>query len=829
MGKKSTIKADSSTKVFPGADEKTPSRAQYFSWINNTNEGATEAQTLVNLDFFDWLRREYGMQLDIYAFDAGAIDGPGNNYGNLHSAKFKRQFPRGFDPIYKKAKAMGTRLGVWGGPDGFGETEADAQARIDLMVGLCKNYEWALFKFDGVCGTLRKEKQDYFVKMMQECRKYSPDLILLNHRLDLGKGMPFATTSLLGGAETYIDILMCNTFTATHHRAGALSRELTPGLGRLQEDHGVCLSSCLDYWDDDLVLQAFNRCLILAPELYGNPWFLRDDEYPKLARIYNLHRRYRDILVNGMVLPDSGKYGPLAVSRGDGKTRFITMRNMEWEPETRKITLNEEMGLQPTRSPIIVRQFHPTERVIGEFPYGASVEIEVLAFRSCLVITAVKEAPVNSGEITIAGVDYEVVRDVPSKPVKVTLLGKPGTKARVALVPGARKFTRATLAGKAIPALVQGKEVDVAFPGAPLTQPWHRKLAELAPIEVPADAEVLYEATCFSADNNCLEARCMARSGPTSIPEVQAARDAFFNQPIFKSRAPWDKFAFDGDAGTRFFTIAYDSAGLRIDLGDIIAIDTLVIKGTDEGFSKDEITADVGNDLVTWTPVKVTVHDCKPATPGAKADIVNTITPEPVDAPFEPAKDPRFAGERRLPQPVGKQRYVEIDVPGKVARYIRVHDVPAYVFEIAGKKDGAWIQDRSRWRASFLFERLNRASFDKAYHASFVLEEIPDGSYICVAIFGEHGEEGAYAALKVDGKPVGAPDRALSYQAHPWEHTVRSASTNYTYYFPLKPEYRGKKVDAYVVGLKGEKVPMFVEAWITAYPIPLERVELALE
>ncbi len=39
--------------------------------------------------------------------------------------------------------------------------------------------------------------------------------------------------------------------------------------------------------------------MILAPELYGNPWFLRDDEYPKLARIFNLHRRYRGILTSG--------------------------------------------------------------------------------------------------------------------------------------------------------------------------------------------------------------------------------------------------------------------------------------------------------------------------------------------------------------------------------------------------------------------------------------------------------------------------------------------------------------------------------------------------
>src|SRR5450432_604337 len=114
-------------KVFPGADEKTPSRAEYFSWINNTNEGSTEKQTLINLDFFRWLKDSYGMVLDIYAFDAGNIDGK-QFYGSIYSDRFKKQFPNGFDPIYKKAKAINTRLGVWGGPDGFGNTPAEEQA-----------------------------------------------------------------------------------------------------------------------------------------------------------------------------------------------------------------------------------------------------------------------------------------------------------------------------------------------------------------------------------------------------------------------------------------------------------------------------------------------------------------------------------------------------------------------------------------------------------------------------------------------------------------------------------------------------------------------------
>ncbi len=39
-----------------GADQRTPSVPQYFSWINNTNEGSTETQTLINLEFFAWLK-----------------------------------------------------------------------------------------------------------------------------------------------------------------------------------------------------------------------------------------------------------------------------------------------------------------------------------------------------------------------------------------------------------------------------------------------------------------------------------------------------------------------------------------------------------------------------------------------------------------------------------------------------------------------------------------------------------------------------------------------------------------------------------------------------
>lgn len=84
-----------------GADERTPSRSEYFSWINNTNEGSTEKQTLVNLAFFRYLKERYRMSLDIYAWDAGNLDGAGNSYETLDGEKLSKQYPHGYAPSWK--------------------------------------------------------------------------------------------------------------------------------------------------------------------------------------------------------------------------------------------------------------------------------------------------------------------------------------------------------------------------------------------------------------------------------------------------------------------------------------------------------------------------------------------------------------------------------------------------------------------------------------------------------------------------------------------------------------------------------------------------------
>lgn len=770
--------------VFPGADESTPSLAQYFSWINNTNEGSNEEQTLINLDFFEWLHDEYGMVLDIYAFDAGNIDGPGY-YGSLETEKFKKQFPRGFKPVYEKAKSFGCRLGIWLGPDGFGRTPQEEQARIDMLVKLCRDYEFQLFKVDAVCGQLRDEKQDAFARLMTECRKYSPDLIVLNHRLNLGRATPHATTFLWGGAETYIDVHMANwKQTGSHNRVEALSRGLVPELKRLAEDSGVCISSCLDFWDDDLILQAFNRSLILAPEIYANPWFLRDDEYPKLARIYNLHRRYRDILTKGIVLPEE-QYGPKAVSRGDDSRRLITLRNLTWEPVRYKVQLDDSIGLKG-KGKVWLYQFHPTERFLGQKPWGRSVEVEVLPFRSCLLLATTDTVP----EIVLKGCDYEVVRDTPGKDVIVNVMGYPGKEAKISLDAAGKRYKHARLEGKNADAFVKGKAIKVSFGGTKIKKAWHRKVGTLEQCPVPQDAEILYEATCFSTDNDPLEFRSLRRSGPTKIKQVQKARDAFVNQRMIYERAINPSFLFDDNLETfydfsRNFRLKLEK-NIRIDFRQDISIDTLnyilLENILENSTAVDSYIAEVSSDLKTWKPAKLMRDGCE----------------------------------------------VKISIPRDTGvRYLRTNYVPDKVKEIEGYYQKNALP-RKNWRISYLFDRFANRPAVKAWSLKFTLSQYVENSYLCIPLEGKHGIEGAYAALRVGDKYVGAPRRAISYQVNPWEAPVRRRDSHYTYYIPITKEIIDKPLELVVLAFDPENLDFTPSAWVTAYPAPMVKKQLVL-
>jgi len=778
------------------AGERTPSLSHYFDWINSQYEGTTEAQTLVNMDFFQWLHDEYGVILDVYSLDVGNIDdGPytagvgrliPRHYGTLDSREFKAQFPRGFAPLASKAAGFGGRLGIWMGPDGFGDTPEEEQARTDMLVSLCRDHGFIAFKFDAVAGQLRPEKQGAFKRAIEACRVFRPDLIVQNHRVKLGAAADAASVSLWEGVETYIDVFMPNNGTAPHHRAGALGRESPPGLTRRLEDHGVCLSSCLDAWDDDLVLQAFNRSLLLSPSIYGNPWLLKDEEFPKLARIFNLHRRYGGILTQGLVLPEE-RYGPFAVSRGDGSTRFITLRNLTWTPVTYAVRLDATIGLE-AGGEVEVRRLHPSERFLGRFAPGSEVAVEVPAFRACLLAVSGRPLP----EIGLEGCDYEVVRDTPGKPVVLRLLGAAGTTQEIRLLPGGRRFRRAALQGADEGALLAGRAVKVEFPGISLGSPWHRKLGELEPSPVPPDAEALFEATCFAADNNALEVRSLLRSGPSAVPQVTAARDAFFSKPMFVNRGIWDRNLFDGRTDT-FFIARLPGRTFRLDLGKPARTDEIVLRVRDrqaadispdlDTFEK-SAAAEVSADLETWTPLT-------PAW-GGKGTIAVLKTPRDRDV-----------------------------------RYLRLSGAPRRLAEVEAYRAGRAL-DRTGWRASNLFQAYSLRPATAAWRLAVKPGEVHKDAVLAVALNGTHGDEGAYAALRVDGRPVGAPDRAVSFPSNTWEYFNVEADGNTTYYFPLSGSMAGKTIEIIVLVLQGGTNGMRPEAWITAPAPPREARELIL-
>ena len=195
------------------------------------------------------------------------------------------------------------------------------------------------------------------------------------------------------------------TWATSSPRRIFASRGNVPQLLRLTEDHGVCISSCIDYFEDDLIFQAFGRCLILAPEIYANPWLMRDDEEPILARIYNLHYRFRDILVNGMLLP-GGTYPPNSVSRGTPSRRFLVVGNDEWETWHMYLRLDAEIGLQPCEK-VTVCSHHPYEKYIGEFNYGEVIEVEIEPFRAALF----EVCDSREADVMLTNCEYEVLHE----------------------------------------------------------------------------------------------------------------------------------------------------------------------------------------------------------------------------------------------------------------------------------------------------------------------------------------------------------------------------------------------------------------------------------
>jgi len=745
-----------------GADNLTPSIPQYFSWINNTNEGSTEQHTLINLDFFKYLKDTYGMEIKIYAWDAGNFDGASEGYGNLNSQKFRSQYPEEYNNVVKKAKELGIRMGLWGSPDGYGDTPESEKERFDFFVHLCRDHNFALFKLDGVCGHLRPEKAGVFADMLKECRKYSPDLVVLNHRLDFYEAEKYITTYLWNGTETYVDILSCNQNTAMHNRAFMFTRGHTDNLERLAEDHGVCISSSIDYFEDELIYQAFNRSLILAPEIYGNPWLMRDDELPKLARVYNLHARNAAILVDGKILPES--YGNCAVSRGSKTKRFISTGNNSWETKKISVKIGDETGIE-SDGPIAVNIHHPFEKHLGFFRIGDTVEIGLMPFRATLIELACE----SEAEPMLKNCEYEITKENKNGvPVEVKILKCDGGK---------------------ITLLNSGCETDfAAFEKTDIKEKAPEFIGTLENEEKkPENGEMLYETAMFAITNDALELRSLRRSGETKIPQVKAARDAFFSQEYFALRGCDADNMFDGKAETFFDSQSKTyldenqrvcGGCLRVDFGEEILCDSVEI----EFFSGDYATREVETQKVPLLAEYSTNLAEWKTSDLAKLSVSNEDFT---------AKIIKFTAH--TPYYLhGKKVVSSYRINGKI-RYLRIENPVDRIYSVRLIKDGETVETKKPF-ANNMQAHYSRKKTEVIKWQEFTLPDYNPGARLAVAVEGVHGEEGVYCVAEIDGKLTGFPLRAPDYKANQWEHCVCGSDKNNTFFLELPENPKDKKI-----------------------------------
>jgi len=302
-------------------------------------------------------------------------------------------------------------------------------------------------------------------------------------------------------------------------------------------------------------------------------------------------------------------------------------------------------------------QLHPSEKVLGTFKKGDKVSVEVLPFRANMLLATTQ----SYDEPSVIGADFQVVKNVTGQAIEIEILGMPGTKSDVSLL-NADQYKSAKIAGKDVSKLLKGKKTQVIFPGESLKNKVHRKLSEFTEIPIPDDAQALYEATVYAADNNALEVRSLQRSGETSIPEVKAASDAFFNQKSFVDMGVWDRNLFDGDLTTGFWpTKRYqtDRGCFRLDLGEIQQVDELLITVPDV-FSLLPMKPDEGSIVEISTDLK---------------------------------------SWESLTYLAGTNMSV---VVGKPVRYLRFKYFPQQITEIEGITSGNKL-DRIKWRASNLF------------------------------------------------------------------------------------------------------------------------------
>ncbi len=772
----------------------------YFDWLCHDNSGPRESEVLANFAALRRLKELYGLQFDIYNSDAGLVESQGTYYPQF-KANFLSRFPAGLKPLAVGAKALGMRLGLWLGPDGFGENPEEMAARREQLLSWVRDFNVGLFKMDTVVSELDhpdkyilEKKYQSLADALAEARRIDPGFVAINHRINDSPYMLTITDCLLWrGEETYIDVHISNETASLYNRDCSIGRELTSEFYKTPfrqfEDHGICFNSCLERWEDDLVAQAFGRASVLSPEMYGTFFFLGDEDYPRLARLIRLHKQLEPLLKTAYPLPGGD------IAHADGASSLVLVRNMTWEPAVKTVPLDASIGLAAAPgTALTVRQRHPWEMLMKRAGEGAvwggtlEVEMEPWSLRLIQIDTAPPAEPL------VAGVPYEIVPGPDAERFDIKLLGTPGRKAEVTLLNFGDRAVR-TRAGQPVP--TGDKPWPISFPGAAAAGPSFARLADFRDDPAgAAEGQRLAELAKFSIDDDALEIREMVRlkREPSSLAEIEACR-AYMWDKVAAAEGTF-RNAFDGDPGTRWsdgfprrspFTgspAAYrsETSLWRIDLGqptDLATLELHIVRRTDAAFLE---AVETSSDLRTWT----------------RTDGLSLAAAESIPA----AGSLRQRGKtiRIFDVDAGDKRAVVIAIPlaGGPCRYVRIRGRNFGVSEIFGYDGAGRPLDRSGWRATnFLGETPAPRRVLTAAHVP--AEDAPGREYAVAVTAGPakfDPVDGVYVVALVDGRPVVPRRRAPSYPYHNYEWNSGGPKlAGLTFRLPIDRAWKGKTVE----------------------------------
>ncbi len=163
---------------------------------------------------------------------------------------------------------------------------------------------------------------------------------------------------------------------------------------------------------------------------------------------------------------------------------------------------------------------------------------------------------------------------------------------------------------------------------------------------------------------------------------------------------------------------------------------------------------------------------------------------------------------------------------GEFFRYLRMSKSPAAVAEIEGFIEGKPV-DRVLWKATNLSGSPRGNDVKLCWKYDGKLTGIGKKAYLSVTVPAVCQEGTVFAAMMIDGKIIGAADRAPSFPYNNWEHFGRPEK-DFTFYLPVNEKLEGKPFQVILLSTDSKLQELKPEVWLTNLDI-YEKVELVME